>query len=87
MRKRFPILLVVILLTLATAIPTSAADESARGCPDGFQLHPAMQHDEHHGHLHAGTDTDLNADGYICAKHVSVDGDIHVHVDNNARLP
>jgi hypothetical protein len=87
MWKRFSIVLLILLLLLAMATTTSATDEPAGGCPDGFQLHPAMQHDQHHGHFHVGTDTDINADGFICAKHVSVDGDIHVHIDNYTPLP
>jgi hypothetical protein len=87
MWKRFPIVLLILLLMLALATTSSAADEPVGGCLDGFQLHPAMQHDEDHGHLHVGTDTDINGDGFVCAKHVSVDGNIHVHIDNNTPLP
>lgn len=87
MFKRFPIVLLVLLLLLAMATTTSAADEPLGDCPDGFQRHTTMPHDQHHGHLHVGTDTDTNSDGFICAKGVSVDGSIHVHIDNNARLP
>jgi len=42
----------------------------------------AMEHDMHH-HQHVGTDTDLNGDGFICMKPVTLDENIHVHVDNN----
>ncbi len=87
MWKRLLIVLTVLFLMLAMATTTSATVEPVGGCPDDFQLHPAMPHDEHHGHLHVGTDTDNNADGYICAQHVSVDGNIHVHIDNNTPLP
>jgi hypothetical protein len=55
-------------------------------------LHHAAHHDEHHmdgdgNHLHVGADTDLNADGWLCVKHVSIDGSVHLHVDNVVPLP
>ena len=46
----------------------------------------AMEHDGEHMHQHVGTDTDFNGDGWICVKMVSVDSNIHVHVDNNLPL-
>jgi hypothetical protein len=57
------------------------------GCPPGFMLHMGHEHDEHEGeHFHAGTDADQNGDGYICVKHVTPSGNIHVHIDNNVKL-
>jgi hypothetical protein len=32
-----------------------------------------------------GTGADQNDDGWICARHVSVDDSVHVHIDNNVR--
>ena len=52
------------------------------GCPNGFHLHEAGHHHDGESHFHVGTAADQNGDGWICAKHVSVDGSIHVHVDN-----
>jgi hypothetical protein len=33
-----------------------------------------------------GNDRDFNGDGWICGKHVSNDGSVHVHIDNNRPL-
>lgn len=77
----------VLLLSLTSVVSAGASTPVKGGCPDGFALHAAHDHDEHHGHKHVGTDTDHNGDGLICAKHVSAGGDVHVHVDNNAALP
>jgi hypothetical protein len=30
-----------------------------------------------------GNDTDRNGDGWICARHVTPNGSVHVHTDNN----
>ena len=79
--------LLVLFLTVTSVASTLASTPLKGGCPDGFALHAAHDHDEHHGHQHVGTDTDRNGDGWICAKHVSDEGDIHVHIDNNAAVP
>jgi len=53
-------------------------------CPPPFHAHMAHDHDVHHGdHIHAGTDADLNGDGWICVFHTPPDGKVHVHIDNN----
>ena len=86
--KRFMFgILVLLVLLFAGNVSVHAQNEPIGGCPDSFELHPAMPHDDHHGHLHVGTDTDANADGWLCMKHVSVNGHIHVHIDNNIPLP
>lgn len=87
MKKLFPIMLLVLSLSLVAVAVAAANGDPVGGCPDGFQLHEAMQHDDHHGHHHVGTDTDRNGDGWICEKHVSVNGNIHVHIDNKVPLP
>jgi len=77
----FALLLVVFLSQFA--VPTVfAADEPAGGCPAGFKLEMAMEHDNHH-HQHVGTSANKNGDGYICMKPVTTSGKIHVYVDNN----
>lgn len=80
------IAVLVILLSLSAVAVTSASGDPVGSCPNSFQPHPVVNHDDHHGHQHVGSDTDRNGDGWICVKHVSVDGDIHVHIDNNARV-
>jgi hypothetical protein len=77
-RTLYVFLIVGLLLSVAAAVSAGG------GCPDGFELHPAMDHDGDHEqpHHHIGTDTDLNGDGQICVKHLS--DTIHVHIDNNA---
>jgi hypothetical protein len=74
-------ILIVTLLVSMFLTSTVLADGN---CPPGFMRHMAHEHDEHHaGHKHAGTDADLNGDGFICVKHVTASGNIHVHIDNN----
>jgi hypothetical protein len=80
------ILLITLFLTLAVLASVSASAEPVGACPDGFALHAVMEHEEH-GHHHVGSAVDRNGDGWICAKHVSAGGHIHVHIDNQAALP
>ena len=94
MKKMSIVLLVTLLLSLVLAYTVYAdpAGEPVGGCPDSFMRHDAAHHDDHHmdgdgNHLHVGTDTDLNADGWICVKHVGVNGNVHVHIDNVIPLP
>lgn len=78
---------IVLLLAAVLAAPVAASDPVG-GCVDGFSLHMAMEHDgDHGGNLHVGSDTDSNNDGWICAKHVSQNSNIHVHIDNYAQKP
>lgn len=77
----FALILVTLLSQFAVSAAFAAA-EPAGSCAPGFTLMMAIEHDGHH-HQHVGTDTDLNADGYICMRPVTPDGKIHVHVDNN----
>jgi hypothetical protein len=74
--------LLVVLLSQFTIPVALAAGAPIGSCPTGFMLEMAMDHDAHH-HMHVGTDTDLNGDGYICMKHVTPGEGIHVHIDNN----
>ena len=83
MSKTIRILLVtaVVSLLLGSTVFSVAAQEG--GCPPGFALHMAHDHDEHHaGHLHVGTDADQNGDGYICVKSITSSVEAHVHIDN-----
>jgi hypothetical protein len=78
------ILLVTFLILLTASVAFSQEGEPVVGCPVGFHLHLAGDHDDHHGpHRHVGTDADLNGDGWICVKHITPDESIHVHIDNN----
>jgi hypothetical protein len=90
MKKRLVMLLLVLVLALISVSLAVAEDGSpVGGCPDGFELHMMMEHGhgEHGQHHHAGNSEDFNGDGYICGKHVSADGTVHVHIDNNVPLP
>jgi hypothetical protein len=80
--------LMVALAIIGSVSVRSASAESdpLGGCPDSFELHMVMPHEEH-GHHHVGTDTDLNGDGWICAKVVGANQTNHVHIDNNVPLP
>jgi len=89
MKKSLSLLLLVIVFMVIAilALPVEASDPVA-GCPDGFSLHLATGHDDHHeNHLLVGTATDINGDGWICAQHVTPNGSIHVHIDNYAQKP
>jgi hypothetical protein len=86
MPKLVWIAVIVLILAVPTATSTQASTHPIGDCPDQFALHPAPDHDDHHGHQHVGTATDRNGDGWICAKHISADGHIHVHTDNNRPL-
>jgi hypothetical protein len=77
------VLLLTIMVSMFLVSTVFAEGIPVGGCPTGFDLHMAPDHDGHHGnHIHVGTDTDLNGDGYICVKPITPDGTIHVHVDN-----
>lgn len=82
MKKLLFALLLVLLLTQFAVPAALAAEEPAGTCPVGFSLAMVMDHDVHH-HQHIGTDTDLNGDGFICMRHITPGGNIHLHVDNN----
>lgn len=75
-----------MLLTASLAV---GSGDPIGGCPDDFHQHMVVDHDHDHmgQHQHVGNDQDLNGDGWICGKHVGVDGSIHVHIDNNFPLP
>jgi hypothetical protein len=94
MKRLAAVLLTALLfsLILAHAAYADPVGDPIGGCPDHFMLHHAAHHDERHvdgegNHLHVGSDTDLNADGWLCVKLVSVDGRAHLHVDNVVPLP
>lgn len=87
MQKLIVLVLFGMLLSLGGGAVALASSDPVGGCPGKFELHLAMDHDGEHEHQHVGTDTDRNADGWICVKHVSADGNIHVHIDNNIPLP
>ncbi len=75
-------LVLVVLLSQFAVSSVSAAEEPSGVCAPGFTLEMAMEHDIHH-HRHVGTNADQNGDGYVCMKHVTPTGKIHVHVDNS----
>lgn len=78
MRKIVLTLVLIALLSLGLASTAIAAGSPpVGGCPPGYVLHTAMEH-EMHGH-HIGLTVDLNGDGYICVKHLDA---YHVHIDN-----
>jgi hypothetical protein len=81
-RKLVFAFLLAVLLSQFTIPAALAAGEPVGSCPPGFTLELAMDHDAHH-HMHVGTDTDRNGDGYICMMHVTPTDKIHVHTDNN----
>jgi hypothetical protein len=85
--KQF-LLISIVCLLLILSVPSTAfaTSNTVGGCPDSFELHMVMPH-EKHGHQHVGVETDLNGDGYLCAKVVGTNGTNHVHVDNNVPLP
>lgn len=89
MKKILVGFILLILLTLVFSANVFAEDgEPVGGCPDSFHLHNVMDHDNHagHTHQHVGSAADQNGDGYLCVKHVSVDENIHIHIDNNVPL-
>jgi len=76
------LLLFLSSLIFGAALADMGGSEGA--CPPPFHAHMAHDHDSHHGdHIHAGTDTDRNGDGWICVFHTPPDGKVHVHIDNN----
>jgi hypothetical protein len=90
MQRLMVTLLLAMLLSLTGSIAALAehgggdAGEPVAGCQNKFHLH--MAHDHHHDggdHQHVGNDTDRNGDGWICARHVTPNGSVHVHTDNN----
>ena len=86
MRQITTVLAIVAVLILAS-VSVALADTGVPvgGCPDLFELHQ-MHMDEGDGmHHHIGDDADQNGDGFLCMKHVGVDGHNHVHVDNAVR--
>ena len=84
MLKKLMFALMLVMLLSQFAFSTAfAAGEPADLCAPGFTLEMAMEHDDHQHHRHAGTDADLNGDGYVCVRPVTPSGGIHVHTDNN----
>lgn len=76
----------VLALSMVTFVAASEGEPQG-GCPDNFQLQMVMDHPHEGHHHHVGNDQDLNGDGWICGKHVSANGNVHVHIDNNIPLP
>ena len=81
-------LVIALVLLLNVASMPVSAQGPVGSCPPSFELHEAHHHDHdgEHSHHHIGTDTDKNADGYLCMKHVGKHGNNHVHIDNNLPL-
>jgi hypothetical protein len=89
MKRWIGVIALVVLLSSLASTALAEHGEPLAGCPNGFHLHHMMHHDgnhEGHHHHHVGLKGDLNEDGYICMKHVTPDGRIHVHVDNRVPL-
>lgn len=89
MKRWFLILLVVVVIAVSTVSIVAASGTPIGGCAGNFHLHEVMDpdHDHEGPHQHVGNDRDQNGDGWICVKHVGVNGSIHVHTDNNIPLP
>lgn len=77
--------LIAALLALGPVALVAAGEPVAR-CPEGFHLHTIDDGDPEHGeHRHVGLSmeaVDRNGNGWICVKHVTPDGGIHVHIDD-----
>ena len=88
MKKLLASLIVLaIFATLLTTVAFAHTGEPIGGCPDGFHIVDITHHDHgEHMHKHVGNAKDQNGDDYLCVKHVGVDGDIHLHIDNNVPL-
>ncbi len=72
-----------MLATLWLATPALAEHGAPAGnCPAAFELHHFMDHAEHPDH-HIGLAQDLNGDGWICMRPLSIG--LHIHVDNTLR--
>lgn len=80
--------LIAPLLALSPLVVTPSA-VSAAGCPTAFDLQPVGEHTDHHDeHRHVGLSidkVDRNGNGWICVKHVTPEGDVHVHIDDHQR--
>ena len=76
---------IAMLVLAALSFPAFAQSDPIAGCPTGFHLHEVGDQHDGETHLHVGTAADQNGNGWICAKHVSVDGSVHVHNDNAVR--
>ncbi|HJS29652.1 MAG TPA: hypothetical protein VJ768_08525 [Anaerolineales bacterium] len=86
MKKLFPVIMIMLLLSLFFASPAFADQgEPVGSCPPSFELHPFMDHSGDPMHQHIGVDQDLNGDGYICMK--MLPNDLHLHVDNSLPSP
>lgn len=83
MRRLLAWLLASVVIVVIAPLPATA-----EGCPAGFHLHEIGDADhEHNAHEHVGLSLerlDRNQNGWICVKHVSATGDIHVHIDDLA---
>jgi hypothetical protein len=87
MSKLIRALLITLLVSMFMVSTVFAEGAPVGGCPTGFDLHMAPHHDNHHGdHVHVGTDTDKNGDGFLCVKPITPDNILHVHIDNNVKL-
>ena len=87
MKKTFLVLAIVLLLAVSIISFAAAEPSQPQGdCPPGeWHLHMVSGHNHtsHGDHHHVGNDRDRNGDGWICGKHVGLNGKVHVHTDNN----
>ncbi|OGN93219.1 MAG: hypothetical protein A2Z71_01980 [Chloroflexi bacterium RBG_13_50_21] len=85
MKKMVSILMIVLLVSILFTSTAFASENPPTGsCAKGFELHPFMEHNGEHTHMHIGIDQDLNGDGYICMKIVTPE--LHLHLDNSLPL-
>ncbi len=86
MRNRiFKATAIAMLLVATLSFPAFAQSNPIGGCPTGFDLHEVGHPHDGETHFHVGTAADQNGDGWICVKPVSIDGSIHVHIDNDIK--
>jgi hypothetical protein len=87
MMRKLAVLALLAALATAALAPPPAARAAAR-CPNGFHPHAIIDGEHEHGHhQHVGRSMDAvdrNGNGWICVRHVTPAGDIHVHIDDIA---
>jgi hypothetical protein len=76
------IVLMLLVVGSLASVSATPGGPPVGGCPPKFHLHPLSHEHNGHVHTHVGNSFDQNGDGLICVKHVSVDGSVHVHIDN-----
>ncbi len=81
MKKLFPILIIVLLVSLILVSTVLAAPGKPVGnCKRGYKLQFLSQHAGESASLFLNPAVDANGDGYICAQYYS--NGVHRHLDN-----